>query len=49
MNRCDFMIGMMIMPRFFVDKPVVDFFEIAGEDAGHIMKQSQLDAKPLSK
>ena len=21
------------MPRFFVDKPVVDFFEITGEDA----------------
>ena len=36
------MIGMMIMPRFFVDKPVVDFFEITGEDAGHIMKSLRM-------
>lgn len=36
------MIGMMIVPRFFVDNPIEDFFEIAGEDANHIMKSLRM-------
>lgn len=30
------------MPRFFVDEPVADFFEITGEDAAHIMKSLRM-------
>lgn len=36
------MIGMMIVPRFFVDKPVENFFEITGEDASHIAKSLRM-------
>lgn len=30
------------MPRFFIDEPVEDFFEITGEDASHIMKSLRM-------
>lgn len=33
---------MMNMPRFFVNKPIVDFFEISGDDAYHIMKSLRM-------
>lgn len=36
------MIGMVKMPRFFVDEPVKNFFEIVGEDANHIAKSLRM-------
>lgn len=32
----------MFMPRFFVSKPVIDIFEITGEDASHITKSLRM-------
>lgn len=35
------------MTRFFIDEPVVDFFEITGEDARHIMKSLRMKRDEL--